>query len=405
MHGETVLCIAPQRWSSLWRNSQQIMSRIAAHNRVLYFEPGRDPNQRVLSEFKDNLPYYFKIQVEEVRKNLFVVPTPSSLPHARELLPSSILRITLPTIIKINTSILIRHIRRTMKLLKIRSPILWLYHPDQIGLIGKFGEKIACYYNYDEFANFIQNSRISELLRSLDDQLCRRADVVFATSRSQWERRRAFNPHTYCTPNGVDFDLFNNAIKAETPIPSDIAGLKKPIIGYVGWLSFQLNLDLLIEIAEVYHDCSLVLVGPDVMPNNAKHRRLQALSNVHFLGQKSLESLPNYLKAIDVALIPYLLEGYVLTAYPLKLNEYLAAGRAIVSTALPEVQPYSHVVHIAETHDQFINQIHSALLDDSPEALAARLAVARENTWDNRVSEIYRVLQPLLLSGEKFSFE
>ena len=401
MQRETILCIATADWNSLWRPIHQIMSRFVPQKRVIYFDPGRNPERSVMSEMLDNLPNYWTLRPKVVRENLIVIPTPSSLPHARRFLPRSVLRVTMPMVIKFNSRILIRHILRTMEALNIRSPILWLYSPYQIDLIGEFGEKLTCYHNYDEFANFTQNSRIRELIRHLDDELCRRVDVVFATSRSQWEHRRAFNPSTYCTPNGVDFDLFNKALNPETPIPSDIAGLKKPIIGFVGWLGFQMDLDLLLGIAEAYSDCSLVLVGPDAMPENAKHRHLRAMPNVHFLGQKAVGTLPGYLKAIDVALIPYLLEGYTLTAYPLKLHEYLAAGRAIVSTALPELRPFGHVVRIAETHAEFVSQIGEALQDYSPQAIDARVAVARENTWDNRIAEMCRILQPLLSDGER----
>lgn len=396
MQGETILCIATTDWYSLWRPVQQTISRFTPQNRVIYFDPGRNPERSAMIEMLDNLPNYWTLRPKVVQENLIVVPAPSSLPHARRLLPRSVLRVTMPMVIKINAQILIRHVRRTMEALELRSPILWLYSPYDIDLVGKFEEKLSCYHNEDEFANFTQNIRIKELVRHLDDELCRRVDVVFTTSHSQWKHRRAFNPNTYCTPNGVDFDLFNKALNPETPIPSDIAGLKKPIIGFVGWLGYQMDLDLLLGIAEAYTNCSLALVGPDVMPNNAKHRRLQTMPNVHFLGQKAVGSLPEYLKAIDVALIPYLLEGYILTAYPLKLHEYLAAGRAIVSTALPELNPYSHVVRIAETHAEFISQIREALQDHSPQANDARVAVARENTWDNRVADMYRILQPLL---------
>lgn len=400
MEGETILCISTRRWDSLWRSTQQVMSRIAAQNRVVYFEPGRNPDKPVISEFTRNFPNFFRMKINELHKNVFVVQTPSSLPHARQFLPRSVLRVTMPMLIKFNAWIEIIQVRRAMAELDIKSPILWLFSPYQVDFIGKFGEKLACYHNYDEFSGFTQNSHILEWLRAQDEELCRQVSVIFATSRSQWEHRKPFNSNTHFTPNGVDFDLFNKALSPETTIPSDIASLKKPIIGYAGWLGYQMDIDLLLGIAETYADCSLVLIGPDVMPNNEKHRRLQAMPNVYFLGQKAMERLPEYLKAFDVALIPYLLEGYVLTAYPLKLHEYLAAGRAIVSTALPELTPYSHVVRIAKTHAEFINQIRDALLDQSPQIIDARVAVARENTWDNRVADMFRILEPILSSGK-----
>jgi glycosyltransferase involved in cell wall biosynthesis len=396
MQGETILCIATADWHSLWRPIHQIISRLAPQNCVIYFEPGRNPERSVMSELLDNLPNFFSLRPQTVRENLIVIPTPSSLPHARRHLPRSVLRATMPAVININARILIRHVRWTIKALEIHSPILWLYSPYQIDLIGKCGEKLACYHNYDEFANFTANRRIQGLIRRLDDDLCRRVDFVFATSRSQWLHRKAINPDSYFVPNGVDFELFNKALNPDTPLPSDIANLQKPIIGLVGWLGYQIDLDLLQRIARAYSNCSLVLVGPDEIPRSESHRQFCAMPNVHFLGRKALDSLPGYLKAIDVALIPYRLEGYTLTAYPLKLHEYLAAGRSIVATALPELRPYGHLIRIGETHQEFIRQIGDALDEYAPEMIESRVATARENTWDQRVADICRVLDQRL---------
>ena len=94
--------------------------------------------------------------------------------------------------------------------------------------------------------------------------------------------------------------------------------------------------------------------------------------------------------------MPYSLSGHVLSAYPAKLHEYLAAGRAVVATALPELRPYESVVRLAQTSDDFVQMIGQALADRSAEAINARVAVARDNTWDQRVAEIGRILSPLL---------
>jgi hypothetical protein len=98
------------------------------------------------------------------------------------------------------------------------------------------------------------------------------------------------------------------------------------------------------------------------------------------------------LRTFDVALMPYMPVGHVLSAYPSKLHEYLAAGRAIVATDLPELWPYAHVVRIARTGDEFIQMVGRALSDCSAAAVDGRLAVARENTWDQRVREIGVIL-------------
>ncbi len=401
MRNETILCVATRAWDSLWRDSQQIMSRIAADNRVLYFEPGRNPDRALGPELWRNLPNFLALRAREVRHNLTVIPTPSCLPMARKSLPHSVLQVTTPWAIKVNAQILIRHIRRAMSTFDVRSPILWLYEPRQLDLVGKFGEKLVCYYNYDDFPEFAHNKRIRHLLRRLDNDLVRKSDVVFTTSRGQWQRSKELNPATHLIPNGVDFDLFHRALDPGTVTAPDIAPLRRPIIGYVGWLGYQIDVDLLLFVAEACPDCTLVLVGPDCLAEDTRRRRLHSLPNVRFLGQKQIQDLPSYLKAVDVALVPYVIGDHTLTVYPLKLHEYLAAGRPIVATALPELQPFREVVRVADTYADLVQQIRVAVEGDSPEAIAARVAVARENTWDRRVAEIHRVLDAHLNGGRE----
>lgn len=393
MEGETILCVATRRWNSLWRSTQQIMSRIAELNRVLFFEPGRDPDSPHLAEMWRNLPNFKALRAQKLHQNLIVVPTPPRLPVARQYLHRSVLQVTTPWVATINARILIRHICWAMRVYDVEAPILWLYSPYHVDLVGKFGEKLACYYVYDEYPDFLHNSRIKQLLRELDNRLSSQVDVVFACSRPLWKRRKAVNVNTYLILNAVDFELFNRALTADLPLPADIATVPRPVIGFAGWLGYHIDVDLLQRVAEAYQDCSLVLVGPDELPDAAGRRRLRALPNVFFLGQKERHELPDYLQAFDVALLPYLLIDQTRWAYPLKLHEYLAAGRAVVSVRLPELQCHNGVLRIAETHDEFVKKIGEALHDYAPEAIEARVAVARENTWNQRVDAIYRVLQ------------
>lgn len=396
MVGETILCFSTRRWDSLWRNTQQIMSRIAKQNRVIYFEPGRDPDKSMLSELIKNAENYFKFRYNIINKNLIVIRTPSSLPYARRHLPKSVLQITTPWVAKYNSQILLKHAQKAIVKFDVKNPILWFYEPRQVELIGKLGEKLTCYFNYDEFSSFVENVRMKQIILEYDNRLTKLSDIVLASGRAQWEQRKEINPHTYFIPNGVDFELFHKAQELTTEIPSDVLMLTKPIIGYVGWLGNQIDLELLWRVAGEFSQCSLLLVGQDDIPRTDDYNRLCKLPNVLFVGRKNIDKLPGYLKSIDVALIPYLLEGYTLTAYPLKLHEYLAAGKAIVATALPELKPFTDVVSISATHDEFINHIRDALNNNSPLDIETRIAVARENTWDKRVAEIYRIFQARL---------
>lgn len=402
MRNETILCIAPRVWHSLWRDTQPVMWRIAKQNRVLYFEPGRNPDRRHSAEMWRNLPNLWTLRAQALHRNLILIPTPSCLPFMRRRLPRPVLQVTMPWVAKVNVRILIRHVHRAMRAYGVKDPILWLYSPFHVDLMGQFGEKLTCYYNYDEFADFVHNSRIKGLVRQFDDRLTSRVDVVFATSRAQYGRRKAINPNTHFVPNGVDFELFNQALAPDLPLPADIADVPTPIIGFAGWMGYHMNVGLLRKVADAYPHCSLVLVGPDELPSTAEKEGLLTRSNVHFLGQKDRQELPGYLRMFDTAIMPYSLDGHILSSYPLKLHEYLAAGRDIVSVALPELRPYHHVLRIAETHEEFLRHIGAALADDSAEQIEARVAVARENTWDQRVTQIYRILQQHLPSLDSF---
>ena len=165
-------------------------------------------------------------------------------------------------------------------------------------------------------------------------------------------------------------------------------------------MGYHIDIPLLQLIAEAFPESSLVLIGPDQLPEGVNKQRLQAMANVYFLGQKKMTDLPSYLQVFDVALMPWLLTGHMRYAYPLKLHEYLSAGRATVATALPELQPFSHVVRIAETHKEFIDHVKEALADKSQQSIESRVDVARNNTWDKRVLEIYRVLDLHLIGDE-----
>lgn len=391
MEGETILCASPRMWHSLWRETQYVMSGLAKKNRVLYVEPGRDADESRFAEMKRTFSSHLALKTYEPLENLIVIEGVGEVPNFREVLPRSILRLTYPCVLRINAQLAVQHLRRVIRVFGVKSPIFWLSMPNP-HVLGRFETKLTCYHNYDEFPNFTKNARIKALLRQSDNEFSSKVDVVLATSQSQCRQRKMVNPHTYLLHNGVDFETFHRALDPDLPLPADISRIPGPIIGCAGWLGYQIDVELLNWMAKTHPDWSIVLVGPNELPDSLAKKKLQSLPNVYFLGKKSRTQLAAYLKAFDVALIPYLLEGYVLTAYPMKLHEYLAAGRAIVSTALPELEPYHNVVRIGRSPDQFINLVQEALLDRRPESIQTRVAVAQDNSWDRRVETIHQIL-------------
>ncbi len=397
MENETILCLSTRLWHSLWRSTQQIMWRLSQTNRVIFVEPQRDPDISYGASLRRNSRYFGGLALEHVSPGLTLVRTPPGLPYARQNLPGSLLRLSVPVVAGLNNAVLAWHLRRVLRALNVSQPILWLYEPRMGGLIGRLGEKLACYYNYDELADFAPNARIRDVLQAYDDRLCRKVDVVFASSTSQSQRRQRLNPNTHFVPNAVDYPHFSQALDPATPPAPELAGLGKPILGFVGWLGHQLDVPLLNRLAAAYPNYALVLVGPDALAKNADYHELRSRPNVLFAGRQPLEALPRYLKMFDVALLPYNLKsGHTHAIYPLKLHEYLAAGCSVVAADMPELKPFAPVIRIAPDADAFINLVPSALADNAPERRQARSNVAKQHTWEQRVSTIHRVLDQAL---------
>ncbi|MBI4579904.1 MAG: glycosyltransferase, partial [Planctomycetes bacterium] len=217
-------------------------------------------------------------------------------------------------------------------------------------------------------------------IREMDEALCRAADVVFVPSRELLKRKSPQNPSTYLAPWGVDLELYARARDPATPIPADVRSLPRPIIGMFGMLDGRrLHTELLRHLAVQHPDWSIVLVGR-CMPN-LDRSSLDPLPNVRFLGMRPVEQIPAYCKAFDVCMIPYMLNEFTRSIMPLKIAEYLATGKPVVSTELPAAVEMSDVIHVARDIPEFEQHLCAALAE-RPELSARRVARAQDFDWD-----------------------
>jgi glycosyltransferase involved in cell wall biosynthesis len=294
------------------------------------------------------------------------------------------------------------YIRRLCDRLKMRDPILYVWHPAFIDMVDHFDAPLVVYHCYDEYAAFRGANR--EEILAQEERLLRRADLVFTVSPGLRERRVRVNPNTFVVRNGVDADHFATALAPETVVPPDIASIPRPIIGCISRVVPEyFDAALLRDVCRRRRDWSLVVVGPESAPQvtgGADLEELKAEPNAHFLGMRSFESLPSYLKAMDVCTIPYRVTGNTELADPLKLYEYLAAGKPIVSVRREFADDVRAFVHTGADADEWIAAIEQALALDSPDVTAARQAVARDNTWDHRIDRISHLIAAALESRE-----
>ena len=158
----------------------------------------------------------------------------------------------------------------------------------------------------------------------------------------------------------------------------------------------RIDYPLLVKVAKAFPNDTLVLVGP---VNNTEYKEvgLDALPNVIFTGSKTYDQLPIYMQHMDVTLIPFLVNKLTRSIYPLKINEYLAIGKPVVSTSFSDdIRSFGDVIYLGQDHDAYIRQIHAALLENDDNMVARRIAVAETNTWEARVAEFWHIIEEVI---------
>ncbi len=378
------VCFASAYWDEpLWTNKQHVMSRVASRgHRVLYVDPGTSwPALRAWVR-GDYPPDALWRWARPERDNLWrMLPLPLPLRQAEPLKPLS-------------WRLLARAVRSFLARESWQSPILWIYHPEAARVLEHIPARLVCYDCVDDFRTFPQYRRRQEAIDALEKQILRRADLVFATSPALYEAKRQWNRHTHLVPNVGDAAHFSKALSPDTVVPADLERIPPPRIGFVGAVDdYKLDVSLVSQVAEAHPEWSFVLIGPVGVAE--KQARLQPLrrSNVHLLGHRPYETLPNYLKGMDVCVIPYAVTEHTASVFPIKFFEFLASGKPVVVTPLPSLLPFREAVSVADGPLEFAEAIARCLDADTPRAKAARLALARANTWDKRVGTLLSLVQ------------
>lgn len=228
----------------------------------------------------------------------------------------------------------------------------------------------------------------------LENKQVEKADLVFATSKELTKAKASVNPNTFHLPNAADVELFRIARNRDLPKPAELAGRTGKVILYMGNIGWaRIDFPLLRKIALANKEWNLLLVGPTDSEEHIKIG-LDKMSNVIFAGPRKLNELPAYVAHSDCTLIPFQCNTLTKSIYPLKINEYLAAGKPVVVTGFSEdLNDFREVVYIAGSHEEFLKLIEKSLQEDSPKLQELRIKVAEGNSWTGRVMMFWEIVR------------
>lgn len=362
----TLLCLSHLRWSFVYQRPQHLMSRFAREYNVLYCE---EPLPT------DDAEPWLEVRPDEEGVQVMVPRLPWGLEQS-------------------SSNEAIRNLLdKYLALLGVDDLLLWYYTPMSLAFSDHLQPRTVIYDCMDELSAF--RGAPPELVER-ERELLARADVVFTGGHSIWEAKRELHGNAHAFPSSVDIAHFASAREQQLD-PADQASIGTPRLGFYGVIDERFDIDLLNDLATRCPQWQFVMIGPVVkidpaiLPNQA---------NIHYLGSKTYDELPQYLAGWDVALMPFALNESTRFISPTKTPEYLAGGCPVVSTPITDVvRRYgdSGLVLIAGTVEQFIAACEHALVlaADREILLADADRILGDMSWDQTQASMQEMIKCL----------
>ena len=366
-NGYDILCFSHLRWNFVFQRPQHLLSRFAKKHRVLFVEE----------------PVFY-----DGDSRFVIEETPSGVSVAVPHLPHE----TRPDAVEANLKKLLGQLLDYEGLSRF---VAWYYTPMMLGWSEHINPAAVVYDCMDELSAF-KNAPPEMTLR--EAELFGLADLVFTGGRSLYEAKQGLHDAVYCFPSSIDVNHFSRAL-APTEDPDDQAGISYPRIGFFGVIDERTDIDLLAQIANLRPEWQFVMLGPVVKIDESD---LPRSTNIHYLGGKSYDMLPEYLAGWDVAMMPFAMNDATRFISPTKTPEYLAAGRAVVSTPITDVvRSYGEngLVRIARTPEEFVAAIQAALEEDSNDRRARASEFLETMSWDKTAAAMSELIDEAVVKN------
>jgi len=407
-------------WDWVWQRPQQFLSRLSARHKILFVETvGPDPHLAAP---------YARIRSADGFPNI------------------TILRLQFPTWQWDDGDFVDRERRRLVQLAlkhdlvagQFEHLVQWFYDPMAVtAFAGQMNEIATVYDCMDELSKF---KGAPPAIIEREQQLLALADVVFTGGRKMFEAKSRFNRNCHFYGCGVDVAHFGKAREEATWVPEDLQAIRRgdlgsgagvpachrpadvssaeptgtagedacgtlaaedgcpttrKVLGYFGVVDERMDYDLVAKLADANPDWSVVIIGPALKVDPAQFPQR---TNLHWLGGRDYKDLPAYCKGFDVCLMPFAINEHTEFINPTKSLEYMATGRDIISSAVPDViSNFGSVVKVAHSHDEFIELCRRAVEQPDEQAIARGLKLASENSWESIVNKLEQHIRDVLV--------
>lgn len=266
--------------------------------------------------------------------------------------------------------------------------ILWSYLPYVVPYCHNLGQKLTVFEAVDNWLKHSSYQKHASTLKESYKIIKDQADLIFTVSENLLN---FFDNQTnvYWIPNGVDWKHYN---KHFSLVNRDIADIPKPIIGYIGVIQDRVDLDLIAYLAKANPDKSFVLVGPVWSEQDLTQKALSQYPNIHFLGYKSYQEAPMYIQQFSLGLIPHKKAEFSVTTNPMKMYEYLAAGKPVVASMGAGTENIENFLEIADSYEEFNKKINLLLAEDNVKKQNSRREYVKQHSWVNAVNKMLELI-------------
>lgn len=361
-----LVCFSHLRWDFVYQRPQHLMTRCAREHRVFFVEEPIFGNGSMRLE----------VHERDAGVNVVVPQLPNGL--RSEIAITAVMR-------EMTRQLFFTH--------NINNYVFWYYTPMALAFTDQFDPIAAVYDCMDELSAF---KNAHSQLPVLEKELFQVVDLVFTGGQSLYEAKRTQHPDIHAFPSSIDAKHFRQA-RTNIAEPEDQVSIPHPRLGFFGVIDERFDAELLDRVAAKRPDWNFVIIGPvvkidpDSLPRHA---------NIHYLGSKKYEELPNYLAGWDIALLLFARNESTRFISPTKTPEYLAAGKRVISTSIQDVvRPYGELklVEISDQPDEFIRDAEEILSHPAESEWLARVDSFLENiSWDKTWQQMSELIDQVV---------